>query len=89
MNRPRQRDRWRDRSFDVNPAERYLSARQRQAEARADLRRCGPLFAAALEREIADEQVLMDQALARMERERGTYDLWGAPGFYLAPLEGS
>lgn len=63
-------------TFATNPAERYLDARQDLAEYRREARR-GPLFAHAFEARITDAERRMANALGRMEREGGSYDLWG------------
>lgn len=63
-------------TFATNPAERYLDARQDLAEYRREARR-GPLFAHAFEARITDAERRMTNALGRMEREGGSYDLWG------------
>lgn len=72
----------------TNPAERYLDARQDLAAYRAEAQR-GPLFAHAMEARIVDAERRMTNALGRMEREGGSYDLWGCAGFRVVPVEGS
>lgn len=72
--------------FSTNPAERYLDARQDLAEYRREARR-GSLFAHAFEGRIADAERRMANALGRMEREGGGYDLWGT-GWRVEPVEG-
>lgn len=69
----------------MNPAERFLDARQDLAEYRREARR-GPLFARAFEGRIADAERRMANALGRMEREGGSYDLWGT-GWRVEPVE--
>lgn len=68
----------------MNPAERYLDARQDLAEYRREARR-GPLFAHAFEGRITDAERRMANALGRMEREGGSYDLWGT-GFAIVAV---
>lgn len=71
-------------TFATNPAERYLDARQDLAEYRREARR-GPLFAHAFEARITDAERRMANALGRMEREGGSYDLWGT-GFAIVAV---